>query len=122
VAGRFPVYTDADIRGPLVEGLKRAGWDVLRAMDVYPERTKDPIHFEEAARRNRVLVSHDVDQLKIGHTWIERGRPFKGLLTWPQVRYREWSESQILAAFEALAAEENPFPAAYPIRYLKARR
>lgn len=65
MAGRFPLYTDADIRGQLIEALKRKGWDVLRAVDVHPERTKDAVHFEEAAKRRRVLVSYDVDQVKI---------------------------------------------------------
>jgi Domain of unknown function (DUF5615) len=119
VAGRFPLYTDADIRGPLVEALVQRGWDVLRAIDVYRERTKDPIHFERAAREGRVLVSHDIDQLKLALRWIEEERPFRGFLTWPQLHHRRFAEADFVIAFEKLAAEEDPFPATYPIRYLK---
>jgi hypothetical protein len=119
VSGRFPLYTDADIRGPLVEALIQGGWDVLRAIDVYPERTKDPIHFERAAREGRVLVAHDTDQLKLALRWIDEERPFRGLLTWPQLHHRRFAEADFIAAFEKLAAEDDPFPAAYPIRYLK---
>jgi hypothetical protein len=36
VAGRFPLYTDADIHGPVVDALKDHGWDVVRAIDTYP--------------------------------------------------------------------------------------
>jgi hypothetical protein len=50
VAGRFPLYTDADVHGPLIEALILRGWDVLRAVDHCPEGTEDPVHFEEAAR------------------------------------------------------------------------
>ena len=121
MAGRFPLYTDADIRGQVIEGLIRKGWDVVRAVDVHPERTKDPVHFEEAARRGRVLVAHDVDQLKLALEWLSQGRPFPGFLTWPQLHHQEWSDGAIVEAFEDLASEEDPFPKAYPIRYLKPK-
>lgn len=116
--GRWPLYTDADIRGPLVEALIQKGWDVLRAVDAYPERTRDPIHFERAAQDGRVLVSYDTDQVKFAIRWIEEGRPFRGLLTWPQLYHRRFTETAFVASFERMAAEEDPFPAAYPIRYL----
>lgn len=47
--GRFPLYTDADIHGPLVAALIRKGWDVLRAIDRFRQGSDDSIHFEEAA-------------------------------------------------------------------------
>ena len=52
--GRFPLYTDADIHGPLVEALVQEGWDVLRAIDRFPEGTNDYVHFDEAVRLGRV--------------------------------------------------------------------
>jgi hypothetical protein len=36
VAARFPLYTDADVRGPLIKALKKAGWDVVRANPFSP--------------------------------------------------------------------------------------
>jgi predicted nuclease of predicted toxin-antitoxin system len=118
VAGRFPLYIDADIRGPLVKALTQGGWDVLRAIDAYPERTRDSIHFERAASEGRVLVSHDIDQLKLALRWVDEGRPFRGFLTWPQLHHRRFTDTAFVAAFEKLAAEEDAFPAVYPIRYL----
>ena len=44
MAGRFPLYTDADVRGPLIEALKSAGWDIARVIDEMVEGTKDPPH------------------------------------------------------------------------------
>jgi hypothetical protein len=61
VPGRFPLYTDADIHGPLVEALVRDGWDVLRAIDRFPEGTTDYVHFDEAVRLSRVLVANESD-------------------------------------------------------------
>jgi len=49
VAGRFPLYTDADVHGPIVTGLVDRGWDVLRAVDAHPQGTDDEVHFETAA-------------------------------------------------------------------------
>jgi hypothetical protein len=40
VAGRFSLYTDADVDGPVVKALQSAGWDVLRAIDAYREETQ----------------------------------------------------------------------------------
>lgn len=28
MAGRFPLYTDADVRGPLIRALRSVGWDI----------------------------------------------------------------------------------------------
>ena len=30
VAGRFPIYADADVRGPPIKALKKAGWEPKR--------------------------------------------------------------------------------------------
>ena len=64
MAGRFRIYTDADIHGPLVQALKRRSWDLVRAVDAYPEGQDDRTHFEHAAKEGRVLVSNDVDQIR----------------------------------------------------------
>lgn len=62
MAGRFALYTDADVRGPLIKPLRKAGWDVFRATEAFPERTLDLTHFERAAFLGRVLVTNDEDQ------------------------------------------------------------
>ena len=59
MAGRFPLYTDADVRGSFIKALKNAGWDVLRAIDALPEGAQDLPHFERAAELGRVLVTND---------------------------------------------------------------
>ena len=118
MAGRFRLYTDADIYGPLIDGLIKRGWDVLRAVDAFPEGTDDRTHFETAAKENRVLVAHDVHQRQIALEWIRGRHAFAGLITWRQSHHDHTSVGAFLEAFEALAAEAHPF--AYPIRYLRS--
>ena len=59
MAGRFALFTDAHIQQQLVDGLTQRGWDVERAIDVFPERTTDDVLFEHTARRGRVFVTSD---------------------------------------------------------------
>ena len=119
MAGRFPLFTDACVNGHLVEAQIKQGWDVVRAVDLYPERTPDPVLFARAAEQGRVLVSNDGPIERLALTWLEIGRPFR-LVFWPQQDYRRWTIGELLQAFEDLAAEDDPF--AYPIRRLKPRK
>ena len=59
MTGRFPLYTDADVHGPLIAALRAHGWEVVRAIDLYPQETTDIVHFERASKENRVLISND---------------------------------------------------------------
>jgi predicted nuclease of predicted toxin-antitoxin system len=59
VAGRFPLLADACVNDYLVQGLKARGWDVVRAVDLYPEATKDEVLFARAAAEGRVFVTND---------------------------------------------------------------
>ncbi len=114
MSGRFPLYTDADIRGPLIQQLKKAGWDVVRAIDEYPERTKDLIHFHRAVELGRVLVTNDEDQEALAVEWYLAQRPFPGLIVWRQALNEEMGYRQLLKAFEDLAQQDSPF-LPYPI-------
>jgi len=91
VAGRFPLYTDADVHGPLVEALIRRGWDVLRAVDAFPEGTQDDLHFVRAAQLKRVMVSCDRDVRRLAVEWLRQGRRFRGLIAWPQEHHARMS-------------------------------
>jgi hypothetical protein len=120
VAGRFPLYTDADIHGPVVQALIAAGWDVRRAIDTYPERTDDHVHFERANQEGRVVVGNDRHMKAIGEEWIADGRLFAGLVWWPRKQYARMTPGDVVRFFESLAAEDDPFKS-YPIRFLKPR-
>jgi hypothetical protein len=120
VAGRFPLYTDADVHGPLVEALSRRGWDLVRAVDVFPEGTDDFMHFERAAELGRVMVSNDRDVRRLAVAWLRQGRPFWGLIAWEQEHWSHMTVGDVVAQFEALSVLDDPF-AGYPIVYIKPK-
>jgi len=99
-----------------VEGLLAEGWDVQRAIDIFPEGTDDDVLFGHAAKEDRVFVTNDEDLLVIGQRWLEDGRPFPGLVYWHEEDYAAMTTGDILRAFAGLAAKEKPF--AYPIRFV----
>jgi hypothetical protein len=107
------------VNGHLVEALVTRGWDVMRAIDVYPERTPDPVVFERAALENRAFVSNDEGILKVAAQWLEESRSFR-MIFWPQEDYRAWTIGELVRAFEELAHQDDPFR--YPIYRLRPQR
>jgi len=114
---RFPVYTDADVHGPIVDGLIDRGWNVVRAVDAKPEGTHDIDHFELAASLGRVMIANDKHVKAIAERWIREGRSFPGLVWWPRTAYAVMSNTDILEAIEGLATRPDAF--AYPIEFIK---
>lgn len=119
MARGFAVMTDNHVQQAVVDGLQRAGWDVVRSIDVFPERTPDPMLFERAAEEGRVFVTNDEDLLAIAAAWLEARRSFPGLVYWHEDDYAAMTTGEILRAFDALAAR---YPFAYPIRFVTPAR
>ena len=107
MAGRFPLYTDADVHGPLIVALNERGWDLVRAIDFYPQGTADAVHFERAAKENRVLISNDRDMEAIASRWLAQGRLFRGLILWPQEHYKRIGYGELVAKIEAIDASPS---------------
>jgi hypothetical protein len=118
VANRFPLFTDADVHGPLIKALIERGWDIIRSVDTFPEGTDDEVQFEYATKAERVFVTNDQPAVVIAHRWLSEGRSFRGMITWPQVHYRHMTYGDIVRRFDALAEEADPF-GKQPIRYIK---
>ena len=117
---RFPVYTDADVHGPLVDGLIDRGWDLVRAVDAEPEGTLDIDHFERAAGLGRVLIANDKHMKALAESWLAKGTSFPGLIWWPRKNYALMSNAEILDAIEALTTKPDAF--AYPIEFITPKR
>ena len=114
---RFPVYTDADVHGPIVDGLIDRGWSVVRAVEARAEGTEDIDHFELAVNLGRVMIANDKHMKAIAERWIQQGRSFPGLVWWPRRAYAVMSNTDILEAIEGLATKHDAF--AYPIEFIK---
>lgn len=116
MAGRFPLYTDENVKGQLVKALKERDWDLVRAVDVLPEGTDDEDQFEYAARENRVFVTSDRPFLEIAHRWLQEVRLFR-MVTWPQDHHKKMTISDFVHEFETLAEKEDPF--VYPVVHIR---
>lgn len=116
MARGFPVLADNHVQQAVVEGLVTQGWNVMRAIDVFPEGTDDEVLFDHAANEGRVFVTNDEDLLAIGHRRLEKGRLFPGLVYWHEQDYATMTTGDILRAFARLAANEKPF--AYRIQFV----
>jgi len=113
---RFPIFADNHVRQQLVDGLLLHGWEVQRAIDVFPEKTPDSALFPYAAEQGRVFVTNDEPLRVIADQWLTEGKPFKGLITWKLKLHDRLREGWFIERFERLADEDDPF--FYPIRYL----
>jgi hypothetical protein len=117
VPGRFGLFTDENIPGPLITALIARGWDVVRAVDVFGERTDDEVLFAYAAEQERVFVTDDRPAVAVAIRWLQAGRGFHGMIRCPA---REMSVGDLVEAFDTLAALEAPF-GGYPIIHFKRR-
>lgn len=108
MAGRFRLYTDADVKGALIKALRSGGWDIERAVDTFDEGEDDDVHFAHAAREGRVFVGNDKDQLRAAIEWLESGRSFPGLIWWPKALDQRMRVRDIVDEFESLAEQDDP--------------
>jgi hypothetical protein len=120
MAGPFPLLTDEHISKALVNALRERGWDVVRAVDVFGQKTDDEALFEYAAREGRVFVTTDGPAEAIGIRWLREWRSFPGLIIWAQDHQRAMSVGDFLQEFDALATADAPL--AYPIHHIKPRK
>ena len=117
---RFPLLTDEHISNALVEGLRARGWDVVRAVDVFGQKTDDEVLFEYAAREGRVIVTTDNDFETIAESWLREWRRFPGVILWPQRHRQRMSAGDSLRELDALAEREEL--ASYPVCRIKSKR
>jgi hypothetical protein len=53
VSGRFPLLTDENVPGPIVEGLRSRGWDVTLTVELFGQQSVDENLFEYAVQQGR---------------------------------------------------------------------
>lgn len=94
MAGRFALFTDENVSGPVITGLIARGWNVVRTIEVFAEGT------EHAAQDDRVMVSTDLDMLAIAEAWLRDSRPFRGLVRWEQELQKRVRAGHFIDAFE----------------------
>ena len=116
---RFPILTDNHVRQPIVDALRKAGWDVVRAVYVFGQRNDDEDLLVWAAENGRALATCDKGIHRIAHRWLTEARPFR-MVYWYLERYRQMTDGDMVQAFEELARKQDAF--GYPIEYIKPKR
>jgi hypothetical protein len=119
VPGRFPLFTDNHVRQPILDGLARLGWRIVRAVDAFREAADDTILFEYAAKEDLVFVTSDKAIHGIATEWLRAGRAFR-MVFWRFSHHERMSDGDFIDAFEDLAAKPDAF--VYLIEYIKPRR
>lgn len=99
--------------------LRARGWTVVRAVDVFPERTKDDVLFEHAAQEGLVFVTSDEGVHAIAHGWLSQGRPFR-MVFWKFAHHARMSDGDFVAALEEVANRPDAFR--YSIEYIKPKQ
>jgi hypothetical protein len=111
----LPLFTDNHVRQPIVTALRSRGWTILRSIEVFPERTKDGVLFEHAAREGLVFVTSDEGIHAIAHAWLKSGRPFR-MVFWKFAHHMRMSDGDFVRALQELAQRDDAFR--YSIEYI----
>jgi predicted nuclease of predicted toxin-antitoxin system len=73
-------YMDVHVPAAITGALRQRGIDVLTGQDDGTREVVDEVLLARAGKLQRVLVSQEVDLLRIAHQWQSAGRPFPGLI------------------------------------------
>lgn len=114
----LPLFTDNHVRQAIVVALRDRGWQVVRAVDRFPEGTRDDVLFAHAAENDLVFVTSDPGVHTLAHAWLQQGRPFR-MVFWRFAHHSRLSDGDIVRAIVALAESQAAFT--YPIEYIKPR-
>ena len=75
----LPLYMDHHVPGPITEGLRRRGVDVLTAEENGATQLDDEVLLDRATAMGRILFSQDKDLLAIAQLRQQAGREFAGV-------------------------------------------
>ena len=67
------LYADEHVPLAVIKALRRAGHDVVRAQEAFPESTPDATHFDRAIVQGRILLSQDTDFLTLSTKTLSEG-------------------------------------------------
>lgn len=109
------LYFDHHIKVAIVEGLRRWGFDVLKAAEDSFDRKADDLMLERATALGRVLCTHDKDFFRITDEWWEAGRDFAGVI---YVRQQNESVGALIEDIALIAESFTPEQMQNTIKYV----
>ena len=75
---------DEHVKSGIVEGLRRRGMDVVTAQQRMLQEADDETLLETSTREGRLLLTNDVDFLRIHDRWVRADREHSGIIFWRQ--------------------------------------
>jgi predicted nuclease of predicted toxin-antitoxin system len=114
------LFTDNQVRGPLIKALRQRGRDVVRAVDQFGQENDDAELFAYAAREERVLLTCDEGIHAIAHAWLRQGRADFRMIYCSMEHQQAMAIGDLLDAIEDILRKPDAF--AYPIEYVKPPR
>lgn len=98
------LYLDHNMHGPVINGLRPCGVDILTAREDGMDRAADERLLERATELGWVFVTQDEDFKRISARWLALGRDFAGLVHVPQ---RGMSIGKMIEDLETVARVMN---------------
>ncbi len=75
------LLTDEDVRGQIVAGLRRRGFEVVDVRDVGLDNTPDPVILDWAAAERRIVITQDERSMTAAaYARVRRGLPLPGVI------------------------------------------
>ena len=94
------LYTDENVKGQIVDGLRRRGVDVLTVVEDGRTGIPDPEVLDRATELRRLLFSQDDDLLREANKRQQSGEDFVGVVFAHQIRV---GVGQVIADLEVIA-------------------
>lgn len=77
-------YADEHVKAAIVEGLRRRGMDIVTAQERDQRQVEDERLLESSTAESRILLTNDVDFLRIDSRWRNSKRHHAGIVYWRQ--------------------------------------
>ena len=111
---RFSLFTDANVDGRLIRGLRQSGWEIERAVDNFPQDENDDVLFEHAAKENLVFVTNDEDLLASTVSWLEENRSYR-MIYWEKKASRPGEHRHFPRQVRKTRRRRRPFLLFHPL-------
>jgi predicted nuclease of predicted toxin-antitoxin system len=80
----LPAFADEHVKFAIVVGLRQRGMDVTTAQERNQRQTNDEILLTTATAEGRLMLTNDVDFLRIHGEWLQSGKSHAGIVYWRQ--------------------------------------
>lgn len=74
------IYCDENVEAAIVEGLRRRNIKVISARESENLGKSDEYHLEFANKNGAIILTHDIDFLKLAHQWNTEKKEHKGII------------------------------------------